>query len=172
MKTIILPGYSPQNKEWAEDLKKDMKLGHEVVVHEWKHWPSASSGSPRGSFSAPREVEAILEKAGEEKINLIGKSVGVRIAMRLLSEIKERVNKIILCGIASVSEDSKKAYQKALTDFPSEKIIVFQNTKDPFVPYSEVKKFINSINHKIKVVEKPGSEHHYPYPDDFQKFLE
>lgn len=164
MKTIILPGYSPQNKEWADDLKKDMKLGHGVVVHQWKHW----SG---GSFSAPREVEAILEEAGEEKFNIIGKSVGARIAVRLISELRERVSKVILCGIASVSENSKKAYTKTLENFPSVKIIVFQNTHDPFVPYSEVKKFIKSINPKIKVIEKPGSEHHYPYPKDFQEFL-
>ena len=25
MKTIILPGYSPRNKEWAEEIKKDLK---------------------------------------------------------------------------------------------------------------------------------------------------
>ncbi|MCH7641161.1 hypothetical protein IID22_03120 [Patescibacteria group bacterium] len=173
MKTIILPGYSPKNKEWADEIAKQLDLalpagrqGHEVFVHNWKHWKDG------GSMSIRYEMEKIKEELGEGDFNILAKSVGSRIAIRVLSEVKGRVNKVILTGIASISEDTKKAYEKALADFPPEKIICFQNTKDPFVPYSEVKKFIQGVNPKIKVIEKPGNEHHYPYYSDFQKFLE
>ena len=37
--------------------------------------------------------------------------------------------------------------------------------------YKDIKIFIGSINPKIKIIEKPRSDHHYPYPEDFQKFL-
>ena len=59
MKTIILPGYSLRNKEWAYEVKDNLDLEHEVIVHEWEHWPSTSSGSSRQkSFSLKREIES------------------------------------------------------------------------------------------------------------------
>ena len=74
MKTIILPGYSPHNKEWAEDMKKQMELGHDVIVHNWRHWT-------KGSFSLKREIEKIKEEIGDEKVNILAKSVGTRVSM-------------------------------------------------------------------------------------------
>lgn len=165
MKTIILPGYSLHNKDWALDIKKELKLGHPVLVHEWRHWRDGSS------LSLKYEMEKIGKEVGEDEFNIIGKSVGARMAIRVISELRDKVKKVILCGVASISGDSQKAYQKALTDFPPERIICFQNTKDPFVPYQEVKKFIHFLNKKIKVVEKGRSDHHYPYLEDFQNFL-
>jgi len=38
MKVIILPGYSPHNKEWACEIKEKLEHDYEVIVHEWKHW--------------------------------------------------------------------------------------------------------------------------------------
>jgi pimeloyl-ACP methyl ester carboxylesterase len=169
MKTIILPGFSPHNKEWAEDIKKDLKLSHDVLVHEWRHWKNSLSLST--SLSLSYELNKIREEVGEDEFNIIGKSVGARMAIRVITELREKVKKVIICGVASISPDSQKAYLKALTTFPPDKIIVFQNTNDPFVPYLEVKIFIESINPKIKVIEKPRSDHHYPYPAEFQKFL-
>ena len=173
MKTIILPGYSPHNRDWALDIKKDLKLEHEVLVHEWGHWPSTSSGSASSSFSVPREVKVILEKMGKDKMNIIAKSVGTRVAMHLLVKIPKQVNKAVLCGIPTKgeSETAKKNYAP-LVDFSPTGIIVFQNTKDPFAKYKDIKKFIGSLKSKIKKMQKPRSDHHYPYPEDFQKFLQ
>lgn len=175
MKTIILPGYSPHNRDWALDIKKDLKLGHEVLVHEWKHWPPAhrASGPVGRSFSVPREVEAILEKVGNEKVNIIAKSVGTRVAMHLVTKIPKQINKVILCGVPTKGESdaAKKTYSKGLSAISPTQVVVFQNAKDPFAKYKDIKKFIGSINPEIIIVEKPRSDHHYPYPEDFQKFL-
>lgn len=165
MKTIILPGYSPKNKEWADETARELNLDHEIIVHNWKHWETG------GNMSIKYEMEKIKEELDEDDFNIIGKSVGARIAVRTISELRKQVSNVILCGVASVSDDNKKAYIKALSNFSSENIIVFQNTKDSFVPYQEVKKFIKGINPKIKVIEKPRSDHHYPYSDEFQEFL-
>lgn len=168
MKTIILPGYSPHNKDWALDIKKELKLGHPVLVHEWRHWPPAqtsgsenllvrrrASGSARqfGSFSVPREIEAILEKVDRDKINIIAKSVGTRVAMHLIVKIPDQINKVILCGIPTKGESdlAKKTYSEGLSVLSPTQIIVFQNEKDPFASYETVKKFVNSINSGMKL---------------------
>ena len=167
MKTIILPGYSLHNKDWALEIKKELELGHNVLVHEWRHWSS-------GSFSLVKEIDAIIKKFGEEKINIIAKSVGTRVAMYLIAKIPNQINKVILCGIPTrgESETAKKTYASGLSLPSPSQVIVFQNTNDPFASFATIEKFIHSINPKIKVIEKPRSDHHYPYPEDFQKFLE
>lgn len=157
MKTIILPGYSLHNKDWAEEVGG--------TVHYWRHWKTG------GSFSLGYEVEKILTEIGKNKVNFITKSVGTGVLMHFLPQIKNQVEKIILCGIPTVSDENKKLFTASLLDFPAENIICFQNTKDPFVSYIEVKKFIKGVSPKIKVIEKPRSDHNYPYYEDFQKFL-
>jgi predicted alpha/beta hydrolase family esterase len=165
MKTIILPGYSPHNKEWADEVKNSLKLNHQAMAHYWKHWQS-------GSFNLNYEVEKILEEAGNDKFNLLAKSVGTRVVASLLLRAKNQINKIILCGIPSTSSEMEESFKKAIEDFPIENILVFQNKKDPFKKYEEIKEFIKKINPKIKVIEKERSDHHYPYSIDFQEFLE
>ena len=93
MKTIILPGYSPHNKDWAEGIKAKLVLGHNVVVHNWEHWDKG------GSLSAKKEASRILEEVGHEDIvNIIAKSVGTFIAVLLLPNSAQKVRKIIFLG--------------------------------------------------------------------------
>ena len=165
MKTIILPGFSPHNREWAEDIKAELKLGHEVEVHQWRHWKKG------GSLAMNYELAEIKKKIARGPVNIIAKSVGTRVAMRTVALVEDKVEKIILCGIASVSDVAKKIFTESLSGFPPAKIVCFQNSRDPFVPYSEAVKFIQVINPKISVIEKPRSDHHYPYYEDFQEFL-
>ena len=176
MKTIILPGYSPHNKDWALEIKKELKLGNNVLVHEWRHWKS-----PSLSLSLRYELSEILRKTGKDKVNIIAKSVGTRIAMYLIAKIPNQINKVILCGIPTKAESKtvNKIYTSGLSLLSPSQVIIFQNTNDPFASYSDIKKFIGKLNPKInkfvsseiKVIEKPGSDHHYPYSLDFLKFL-
>lgn len=166
MKTIILPGYSLSNRDWAEVVAKKMKLGHKVLVHYWKHWETGAK-----NLSLKKEVETILKEIGSHKVNILAKSVGTMVAMQTLLKTKKQVKKIILCGIPTVSEERKRLFQKALVSFPEDKIICFQNRKDPWATYNEVKEFMRQVNPKISVIEKSRSDHHYPYPEDFKKFL-
>ncbi|OGM21077.1 hypothetical protein A2714_01965 [Candidatus Woesebacteria bacterium RIFCSPHIGHO2_01_FULL_38_9] len=176
MKTIILPGYSEHNKDWAEEMASQMNLGHEVIVHYWRHWPPAQRASgPEGqesSFSVRFEIDKILQEIGEEKVNIIAKSVGVFVALNLVPKISSQVTKIILCGIASVAgEDRKSLLDTVAAKIPTENILCIQNENDKFVHFSDAEKFYHSVNPNLNVVSKPRSDHDYPYPEDFQRFL-
>ncbi len=166
MNTIILPGYSLKNKEWAEYVKKKLEPEHEVVVHEWKHWKT-------GSFSMKKEIKEILTKIGKKKFNIIAKSVGTSVAMNLIEKSRDSVDMVVLCGIPfkNFSEEKKEMFRKNLPNIPTNKVTIVQNSKDYFGSFEEVKKFIGSINSKIKVVEKERSDHHYPYPTLFKKII-
>ena len=93
--------------------------------------------------------------------------------MDLIGKLGGQIEKIILCGIParSFGEEKKDFFRNALSKLPAEKVICFQNEKDPLGNFAIVEKFIHSINPKIEVVKKERSDHHYPYSEDFQKFL-
>ena len=161
MLTIILPGYSERNKEWGEKTAKDLN----AKLHYWKHWDNSLSQSLRN------ELPKILEEIGNNDVNILAKSDGTMVTMHVLAEIPEQINKIILCGIPSVSNERLNLFKDSLTDFPTGDIIVFQNEKDPLGSFEEVKNFMSKVNPKIKVVKMPRSDHHYPYPEEFRRFL-
>jgi len=168
MLTIILPGYSPKNKDWAEEIKKEMEL-EDVVVHEWRHWGEDKSSS----LSLRYELKKVQENLGKGRVNIIAKSVGTRVAMHLLSEIPKQINKLILCGIPTKGENEKtfNLYKSGLERISPDRLIIFQNEKDYFAKYVDIVKFIGKINSKIKIVKMPRSDHHYPYPTEFKMFL-
>lgn len=165
MKTIVLPGYSLHNKEWALEIKKRLSYKQAVLVHEWTHWRLGGTLRPK------HEIELILKEIGWDKVNIIAKSVGTMVAMLILPQIAGKVGKIILCGIPSISAERLNLFQKALKDFRFENVICFQNSKDPFATYIEVKNFLAGISPKIEVVETPRNDHNYPYFEKFQQFL-
>ncbi len=166
IKTIILPGYSAHNKEWALEIRDKMNLGHEVVVVDWDHWKEDTN------FSVKRELEKILKVIGKEEVNIIAKSVGVMVALNLIPKISSQINKVILCGIASVvNEDRQDLLKVVLSKIPIENILCIQNENDKYVPFPEAEKFYHSVEPNLKVISKPRSDHDYPYPIDFEKFL-
>lgn len=165
IKILVLPGFSIHNKDWALEIKKRLSFRQSVLIHEWQHWKLG------GSLHSKNEIKQILKEIRKDEINVIAKSVGTMICMYLLNEVPNQISKIILCGIPSVSKDRKNLFITSLSDFDSKGIVVFQNTKDPFASYLEVKNFMKDVNSKIKVIEKERSDHNYPYFEDFKNFL-
>lgn len=166
MRTIILPGYSPHNRDWAYEVKKNLEPDIDVFVHEWKHWTS-------GSFSMRHEAESILSEIAKENVNIIAKSVGTRVCMELTSKVVDQIDKVILCGIPlrGFHEEAKEYFRSGLLKLDENNVICFQNKNDPFGKHSLVEGFMKSVNDRISVIEKPASDHNYPYFEDFKSFL-
>ena len=166
MKTIILPGYSIHNKDWANEVADNLMPNIVTTVHEWEHWS-------RGTFSLQKETIAILEEIGNDNINIIAKSVGTRVTMNLIPKIINKLNKVILCGIPTKfeSEPTQTLYRDNLRKLGSKNVICFQNSGDPFSPFVTIKNFINGVDPKITVIGKPRNDHEYPYFEDFKAFL-
>ncbi|MBU1326842.1 hypothetical protein KKB64_00410 [Patescibacteria group bacterium] len=161
MLTLILPGYSPANRQWALKVKENLKLPGEVIVHEWQHWRDGKS------FNLKYEVDQILAIIGKQQVNFIAKSVGTRVLMALLPKINKQVQKVILCGIPI----DPLRYVKGIKLIGRDHLLVVQNSQDPLMPYKLIETYIHLIDKKIKAVEKEAKNHDYPYFDDFQRFL-
>ncbi|KKR10140.1 MAG: hypothetical protein A3D24_01565 [Candidatus Blackburnbacteria bacterium RIFCSPHIGHO2_02_FULL_39_13] len=172
MKTLIFPGFSLKNKDWAYEMKKAInhKLLAEVV--EWEHWISGNTHFANWSEWIEKEIPRVLRQIEDEQVNILAKSIGTLVAMNILKTKPNLINKLFICGIPlnDIEENDKLLY-KALKDFPQEKIICIQNENDNHGSFTEAKKFLDSINPNIKIISKPRDDHDYPYPEEFISFF-
>lgn len=179
MRTVILPGYSLKNKDWAYEVKNRLQE-FDVEVVEWLHWNNENI-----KFDPQKEAERIASEVGDEGVNIIAKSLGTLVSCYLIPKIEVNkrslllhkkhslasfAGKIIFCGIPlnDMNKNDHSQY-KILEKFDN--VIVFQNDKDIHGNCSQVKEFLEKINPKIKIIEKVGDTHEYPYYEDFKEFL-
>ncbi|HUF38028.1 MAG TPA: alpha/beta fold hydrolase [Anaerolineales bacterium] len=163
MRTILLPGYSPRNREWAEELAAEIP-GAEM--HPWPHWETG------GTLDAAAELAAIKKRIGADTVNLLAKSVGCRIAARILRSAPEQIHKLVLCGLPSTQVEARADFSAALARLPAERVLVVQNRLDPYATFKEVQAMIQGILPGVRLVEGDRDDHHYPYPEVFRGFLE
>jgi len=163
MRTIILPGYSPHNREWAGQIAADLK---EAEVHPWKHWETG------GRMDPSEELKAILRQINVGPVNLLAKSVGCRMAAHATLQHPAAVNQVLLCGIPSIEADTLNDLEKLLNALGTERILVVQNAGDPYVPFQQLSRGFQDRQLAFQVLERPRADHHYPYPEDFKSFLE
>lgn len=169
MKTLILPGFSLPNKDWAEKIKKELAPTISAEVIYWPHWKTGKE--------EPDWIETEADKLSQREghINILAKSIGTAVAMVVLKLKPELINKLILCGIPLHDlSTGDEIYYEVLKRYPEEKlpsILCIQNENDPHATFSQVEKFIHALRPEIKILSKPGDNHEYPYTDDFTYFF-
>jgi pimeloyl-ACP methyl ester carboxylesterase len=167
MKTLFLPGYSVTNKLWMEETITNLPELSFVPAY-WEHWSSFTEQP----FQYDLEIRKVISTLPNEPVNILSKSIGTVIALKLLATKKVNLSKLVLCGIPlhTVPEATFDLF-RPLSALNANDILVIQNDKDPVAPSSEVVELISSINPDIKIINKPDSTHTYRYSDDFAKFL-
>ncbi len=168
MVTIVLPGYSIKNKDWAMETSKEVRLSYDVRPILWDHWEDSGK-----KFDAKEKADDVIDVILDDSANIIAKSIGTLVASYMLQKIPTRINKVIFCGIPlnDLNEVDKEVIKQALNVFPSEKIICFQNQDDPHGSFDQVNKFLSEVNPDIKATSKPREDHEYPYYPEFESFL-
>ncbi len=168
MITLILPGSSLKNKDWALEAKNFLEPEIPVKIYEWTHW----SGGTEADFNAFSERDKILQIIGSQNIHILAKSIGTLITCLLSEKIAKQIDKIILCGIPmGVALKEGTVYSEELQKISPEKIRLFQNKNDPYGNFTQASEFIKKINPDFKMAPMPRSDHHYPYYREFKTFL-
>ncbi len=165
MQTLILPGYSETNKEWAYLASEKLKAGDQIRPIYWEHWTD-----PEHRFDASEKALLISRHTRGEPINIIAKSIGSLVAALIIAQIPDQVNKVVVCGIplSDISDEDKETIRKSLAGLKPENLVVFQNENDPHGNYAEAREFLPK---SIKVVSKPRDDHDYPFFEEFNSFL-
>jgi len=176
MITFILPGYSLKNKEWLEKTSNELKIDGIIRPIFWDHWED-----PEEKFNVIEKANLVIKIANRYEtnpheagatpgVNIIAKSVGSLVASYAIEKEFDQVNRVIFCGIPmnDLNDEEKATIKKVLVSISPEKIICFQNENDPHGSFAQVSEFLPV---GIKLINKPRSDHEYPYYDEFQKFL-
>lgn len=166
MDTLILPGFSLKNKDWAEEVQKNLAPIN-LRIHYWFHW---ETGQVEDGW-IDKETEKIINRENLT-INVIAKSIGTLVVMEILKSKPKLMKKIVLCGIPlnDFHPGDEKFYEE-LKLLDGKNILCIQNENDNHGTFSDVEKFVHSINPNIKILSKPRSDHEYPYFEDFVDFL-
>ncbi len=142
-----------QVKTWK---KTSHFQGNEFV---WMHWSRGIDGISK--YFAKKKLKHLLEHYKNEKINLVGVSLGGDIILETLQKSsQDNINKIVLVG--SINENKK-------ISFPHNKIFNIYSEKDNFAKlainfYSPILGGIKLEGKKIKNILLPKIKH-----DDFCK---
>ena len=167
MSTIILPGFSQPNENWAKELKNSLE-DDRVLIHSWLHWITQNDND----FSVENEIPRILEKINDSKINIVAKSIGTYLAMFLLEKIPEKINKIILLGIPFNDLDEKEIEKyKIIKNFDPKKVLIIQNSQDPHGPFDNIFKYFYDLNNQFEILKQDSLTHEYPYYQIINTFL-
>jgi len=168
-KTLILPGFSLKNKDWAESIQKELSGNFDCEVVYWSHWEGDNKWT-EGWIE--KEAQKIVEN-NSEPIDIIAKSIGTAVTAFVIKKKPELIKKLILCGIPLNDLDpGEETLYDSLKVLTSNNILCIQNEKDPHGSFDQVKKILFTINPTIKIVKKGRDDHEYPYSQDFIQFLQ
>jgi predicted alpha/beta hydrolase family esterase len=168
MKTLILPGFSIKNKEWAEQTQRELSKKFNCEVVYWKHWETGQ----KEDHWIEKEAVKIIED-NKEPINIIAKSIGTAVVMFVIKKTPNLIHKIILCGIPlNDLEPGEENIYEVLRTLQPKTILCIQNDSDPHGGFQEVEKIIHSIEPSINIISKQRDDHEYPYTDDFIQFIQ
>ena len=160
MQTLILPGYSKENKVWVDEVANNIDVTGIIRPFYWMHWTDENS-----KFIPQEKANLIVKHVKDETVNIIAKSMGVFIASLVINKIIDRVNKVIFCGIpANDMQPDELDAVKDCVGLLGDRFLGIQNSNDPHGGFEDVKYFRNMIS-------KDGDNHNYPYYEDFREFL-
>ncbi len=168
MVTVIIPGFSAKNKEWADEAAKSLNTGGTIRPLYWDHWTD-----PNAKFSAAEKARLVTDLAENEQINIVAKSIGTLVASYAILKNPVKIRKVIFCGIPfnDISEEDKEVIKEAMKMIPSVSIICFQNEEDPHGGFDQLKMLLSGFGSSIEAISEPAENHEYPYYQEFRSFL-
>jgi hypothetical protein len=161
MKLFILPGNSPQNKEWAEKLKESLaEKVNEIYVQYYDHWQTGEE-----IINLDRELEKFLKEINTQEYLLLGKSAGVLVILKGIFENKLKPKACIFLGTPIFwARANNFSIDEYLKNFQTPALFI-QQSEDPAIPANNLQELLLGLEVKnYKFITIPGSDHSY---DDF-----
>jgi hypothetical protein len=161
IKLFILPGNSPQNKEWAEKLKESFtEKVNEIYVQYYDHWQIGEE-----IINLERELEKLLKEINLQEYLLLGKSAGVLVILKGIFENKLKPKACIFFGTPIFwARALNFSIDEYLKNFQTHALFI-QQSEDPAISANDFQDLL--VNLKVrnyKFITIPGNDHSY---DDF-----
>jgi hypothetical protein len=158
MDIIILAGNSLHNKEWAEELAKNLKSLGNCYVQNYRHWETGEK-----SIDFEYEIKKLSEYVkGKEDYVLVGKSAGAIAILEALSRKVVSPKKCVLMGLPiKTAKGNGEELKNAIQSSNIRKEFI-QNDNDPYGAAKSVKDMLISLKIKdYSFTETKGDTHDY-----------
>lgn len=157
MHLILLPGNSPANESWIEEVEAALKPYFEgTFVQKYRHW---LTGSPY--LDLDYELKVLAESV-PLSYAIFAKSAGVSLTIKGVFEKRIAPQKCVFVGSPfplGRLEGLKESGWLEGYFIPS---LFIQQEKDPVASYEEIKRILETLKVKnCQLVKIPGSSHHY-----------
>lgn len=160
MQTLILPGYSKENKPWVDEVASNLKTEDTVRPFYWSHWTDENS-----KFDAKQKAELIAKHIRGDKVKIVAKSLGTLVVSYIWQIIPDQIEKVVFCGIPlkDITPEELETIKRCISQM-NNKLVCFQNVNDPHGTFEEVKDFGD-----IRMTNR--DDHAYPFFEEFDHFL-
>lgn len=175
MHLILLPGNSPFNKEWIDEVKRTLKdLFDSAHIQYYDHWDNSSDQI----IDIDKELSKLMKHAKDyDEYCIFAKSAGTIITLKGIKEKKIAPQECYFTGMPLVFTCRNNLLIEDLIANYSTPTLFIQKTKDPAASFADIKKLLeenNVQNYKTKGI--PGNSHHYAdveqLKDLIKEFLE
>jgi hypothetical protein len=170
MNLLILGGYSDYNKEWVENIQKTLAdLFESTDILYYENWSNYREDADISS-----EVERLREIAkGKNNLVILGKSVGVALALQAIHNGYVKPAKCIFLGMAyDWSTQNGWDMDTLLKDLDIPSLFI-QQTEDLSTYFDKVKSVLEKSEVKnYQLVEVAGGDHKYNNMDEIRKYVE
>jgi len=141
---VLLHGMKFQAATWQElgTLKRIAEEGFHVIAMEMPGFGL----SPTCSVEQNKVLETFLQEIGQQKIILIGPSMGGRIALEFTINHPERISALILVGAVGVEENRNNL---SLIDVPT---LMIWGSEDQISPLTNCEILLSSISGSKKII--------------------
>ena len=169
MKLILLSGNSVNTREWIEFVERELKdLFDLTYIQYYKHWETGNE-----NIDFDYELNKLSNSLKDKKDYVIfGKSAGVALALKGISEGKLSPKKCMLTGIPVFWCDSINApIRKWIKNYKTPSYFI-QKTKDPAINARDLKSLLEKNKVKnSKFIEIPGEDHHYEDLEELKRLM-
>jgi predicted esterase len=158
MKLFILPGNSPQNKEWVEKLKEGLaEKVNEVYIQYYDHWQTGEE-----IINLGRELEKLIKEINLQQYLLLGKSAGVLVILKGIFENKLKPKACIFLGTPIFwARALNFSIDEYLKNFQTPTIFIHQS-EDPAISANDLQELLLILKVKnYKFITIPGNDHSY-----------
>lgn len=159
MDLLLLPGSSPQNKEWIEAVRDTAKDKFDkTAIQYYDHWKSGIMGD----MDLDREIEKLPETTNDlGDYAVFAKSAGVLLALKAVAKGIISPKKCLFVGTAvhmgqQVGMDFKKIF--GALDVP---ILFVQKEQDSAGSFEELQKLVEDSGLSDYEMVKIGGQDHY-----------
>lgn len=170
MNLLILGGYSDYNKEWVENIQKNLAdLFESTDILYYENWSNYKEDADISS-----EVERLREIAeGKDNLVIFGKSVGVALTLQAIHNGYIRPAKCVFVGMAyDWSIKNGWDIDVLLKEFNIPSLFI-QQTEDLSTHFEKVKSVLEKLEVKnYQLVEVAGGDHQYSDMNEIRKYVE